>query len=467
MPAGMAQPNSSSVDGVDDRLALIDQGFFDSHRAIGQHEVMQVVWVYEHPIDLDGLRQFHKHLGYGLSGRLIERSPLPFGRHRWVLDRGPSEIFFAQQPRPRSELGDWADERAQIPVDPEYGPGWHLSVQPLTDGSTAVAFVVSHYIIDGVGGLVAVGDAVLGNMRDLGYRPPHSRTRAQLLIDDTRGAIKSAPEVARAIGALAKLTMSSRRDKTAKSTPARTTPRQGPLTAAQLDAPYIIPGIAVLVDMDQWDARAKELGGSSTTLAAAFAVRLGAGLGRRRASDGEVTLQIVMADRTPEDTRAIGVSVTAVSLDPDSLTNDLSSARVAFKRALTALQENPPVESEFLALAPFTPKSVWVRGTEEQLNSPDVPVIYSNLGDAGMLVSRADGTQCEHAWARGTKQRTTRRQLERTGGYMQVVSCRTPAINKIYITVVAYHPGAENTKSALRDLAARCLAEFGVTGEID
>ena len=50
---------------------------------------------------------------------------------------------------------------------------------------------------------------------------------------------------------------------------------------------------------------------------------------------------------------------------------------------------------------------------------------------------------------------------------MQVVSCRTPAIGKIYITVVAYQPGAENTKPALRELAARTLDEFGLTGEID
>ena len=72
----------------DNRLALVDQGFFAGHRAIGQTEVMQVVWVYEHAIDFDGLKRFHHNLGYGLFGRRIERSPLPFGRHRWVSDRG-------------------------------------------------------------------------------------------------------------------------------------------------------------------------------------------------------------------------------------------------------------------------------------------------------------------------------------------------------------------------------------------
>ncbi len=152
---GEAQP--------DNLLALVDQGFFAGHRAIGQQEVMQVVWVYEHAIDFDGLKRFHHNLGHGLSGRLIERSPLPFGRHRWVLDRGPADIDIAESARPRAELSDWADERSQVPVDPERGPSWHLSVLPLTDGSTAVTLVISHYIVDGVGGLVVVGDAVLGN----------------------------------------------------------------------------------------------------------------------------------------------------------------------------------------------------------------------------------------------------------------------------------------------------------------
>ena len=135
----------------DNRLALVDQGFFAGHRAIGQTEVMQVVWVYEHAIDFDGLRRFHHNLGYGLFGRRIERSPLPFARHRWVSDRGPSDIDIAECARPRAELSDWADERSQLPADPEWGPGWHLGVLPLTDGSTAVSLVVSHYLLDGLG----------------------------------------------------------------------------------------------------------------------------------------------------------------------------------------------------------------------------------------------------------------------------------------------------------------------------
>lgn len=447
----------------DNRLALLDQAFFDGHRAIDQTEVMQVVWVYEHPIDFDGLKRFHHNLGYGLSGRLIERSPLPFGRHRWVLDRGPSDIDIAERPRPRAELSDWADERSQVPVDPEKGPGWHLAVLPLTDGSTAVTIVISHYIMDGVGGLVAVADAVLGNTRDFGYPPPGSRTRLRAVTEDAIQTAQDAPDVARALVAFGKLTLRQRRD--AALSPAAPLPaiRDG----HDGEDPVILPSIAILLDLDHWDARAEALGGTSTTLAACIAAKLAEHLGRRRESDGAVTLQVVMSNRTEGDTRAVAVNFARVSLDPTPLATDLRDARATIKQALKTLQETPDDASQLAALTPFTPERRWKKGVEAQYNDPDLPVVYANLGDAGSVVSRADGTHCEHAWARAMRQHETRQHLERTGGHMHVVSCRTPPIGKIYITVVAYHPGADNTKAALRELAARTLTEFGLTGQID
>ncbi|EUA32898.1 hypothetical protein I553_9046 [Mycobacterium xenopi 4042] len=81
---------------------------FAGHRAAGINLVIQCVWIYEHPVDFDGLTRFHRNLGYGMLGRRIEVSPLPFGRPRWVLDREPSDIDIAQCARPRAEVGDWA-----------------------------------------------------------------------------------------------------------------------------------------------------------------------------------------------------------------------------------------------------------------------------------------------------------------------------------------------------------------------
>jgi hypothetical protein len=127
----------------------------------------------------------------------------------------------------------------------------------------------------------------------------------------------------------------------------------------------------------------------------------------------------------------------------------------------------PDETLELAALIPFTPKRTWKRGVAAALTDPDRPVVYSNLGDVGSIVSLVDGTHCEYAYARGTRQQVTRQWLERMGGQMQLLSFRLPVVGKIFIHVLAYQPGRENTKSALRALVAQTLAEFELTGQID
>jgi hypothetical protein len=449
----------------DNRMALVDQGFFAGQRAAGQNEVMQVVWLYEHALDVDGLRRVHHNLGRGLLGRRIERSPLPFGRHRWVEDRGPSDIDFADGARPRSELSDWADERAQLPTDPERGPGWHLGVLPLTDGSTAVSLVASHYLLDGLGLIVALIDAILGNPRDLGYPPPRSRSRLRAAVQDARQTARDTPQVGRALVAAARMArkQAGRRHDAASSP----VPRPVPLRVDEGDTPVVVPGVTIAIDLDEWDARAKVLGGTSNTLAAALTAKLGERMGRRHDYDGAVTVQLVVSERTEDDPRAMAVSIARVSVDSTRVTTDLRDARDAIKQALKTRRDTPDETLELAALIPFTPKRTWKRGVAAALTDPDRPVVYSNLGDVGSIVSLVDGTHCEYAYARGTRQQVTRQWLERMGGQMQLLSFRLPVVGKIFIHVLAYQPGRENTKPALRALVAQTLAEFDLTGQID
>ena len=368
----------------------MDHALFAEHRAAGQKEVMQVVWVYEHAIDFDGLRRFHHNLGDGLLGRRIERSPLPFARHRWVSDRGPSDIDIAECARPRAELSDWADERSQLPTDPEWGPGWHLGVLPLTDGSTAVSLVTSHYLIDGLGLAVAIVEAVLGNTRDLGYPPPRSRTRLRAVVQDARQTARDAPEVARALVTAAKLARRRRQD-TAQSPASRPVALRG----GDGDDVVVVPGITIHIDLDDWDARAKALGGTSNTLVAGLAAKLGERMGRRRAGDGAVTLQLPISERTEGDTRAIAVSYARVSVDPTRVTTDLGDIRAAIKQALRTLRETPDESLQLASLTPFTPKRTLKRMVDAAFADPDRPVVCSNLGDVGSVVACLDGTHCE------------------------------------------------------------------------
>jgi hypothetical protein len=454
----------------DNRLALVDQALFAGQRATGPKEVIHCVWVYEDAIDFDGLRRFNHNLGYGLLGRRIERSPLPFARHRWVLDRGPSDIDFAECARPRAELSDWADERSQLPTDSEWGPGWHLGVLPLTDGSTAVSLVISHCLIDGFGLALTIVDALLGNTRDLGYPPPRSRTRLRAVVQDARQTAQDAPEVARALVAAAKL--ARRRWHDIARSPAS---RPVALRGGDGDDAVVVPAITIHIDLDDWDATAKALGATSNTLAAGLAAKLAERMGRRRAGDGAVTLQLSMSERAEGDTRANAIAFARVSVDPTRVTTDLRDARAAIKQALTTLRETPDEALQLLWLTPFTPKRTLKRVSEVTAADPDLPVFCANLGDIGSVVYGLARTDAEYAIVsgtvntlhliRGTGQHVTRQWLERTGGQLILLSWRIGG--KIGITVVAYQPGAENTKPALRELTAHTLAEFDLTGEID
>ncbi|MFV1363031.1 hypothetical protein AAHH97_06145 [Mycolicibacterium elephantis] len=443
----------------DNRLALMDQAFYAGHRATGQKEVMQVVWLYDRAIDLDGLGRFHQSMSRSLWGRLIERSPLPFARYRWVADQRPAPVDIADAPRPRAELGDWLDERAQVPVDPEQGPAWHIGVLPLTDGSTAITMVISHYVLDGLGSVVEVAKAVMGLSRDYDYPPPRSRGRLRALVEDAGQTARDLPEVARALVAAAKEARRRQNDD-ARRTPRTTAVREGG------DRHVVVPGVWILIDAGEWDARAKALGGASNTLATGLAARLGERLGRRH-RDGTVKMQVIVSDRTEDDTRAVAVSFARVSIDPTQVRKDLSAARGAIKEALKTLRDTPDEASPLLPLTPFTPRRTWKQLMDWAMDDPDQPTVISNFGDVGSAVTCPDGTQCQSAWARGTNQHISEERLERTGGLLQVLFGRLPSVGQISMSIQGYQPGVVTTKSALRELVADTLAEFELSAQID
>jgi hypothetical protein len=443
----------------DNRLSYMDQAMFLGQRATGQEAVMQVVWIYEHPVDLDGVRRFYQNLGYGLYGRLIEPSPLPFGRHRWVSavhERPGVEIECA---RPRAEVSDWADERAQLPVDPEWGPPGHLAVLPLTDGSTAISIVASHCLADGVGALFAVYDGVTGNRRDLGYPPARARTRLRAVASDARQTARDLPETVRTLVAAAKLAFRRRHELAHPAAPQSTAAAFGD----DGDCHFVVPIVTMFMDVDEWDLRAKALGGNSYSLVAGFAAKIAGRVGRVRADDGAATLIIPINERTLDDTRANAVSLATVSIDPAPVTRDLTGARDAIREARKLAREMPDEALQLLPLIPFVPKRAVKRVADAAFGfSADLPVTCSNFGDIPPEIGRADGTDAEYVVLRGLDRHVTRRVLEERGGLLNVVSGRMNG--KISVTVGAYQPGGENSMAHLRELVAQTLAEFNLTG---
>src|ERR1700753_4161148 len=98
-------------------LDLFDQTIFRFEQATGVTSVGQCAWVYNREIDIDGVRRFHHHLQRGRLSRRIERSPLPFGRHRWVSPSGESELEVVATPPPRGVFDAWLNHQDALPLE--------------------------------------------------------------------------------------------------------------------------------------------------------------------------------------------------------------------------------------------------------------------------------------------------------------------------------------------------------------
>ena len=441
------------------RLEFLDQAALELLRATGRGQLMQCVWVYEHPFDDEGFERFHHNLYASLGSRLIERSPLPFGRPRWVQPVGPPPpVHVAQHSRPRAELMDWADELTSLPIDPERGPGWHLAVQRLDDGSTAASIVASHVIGDGVGALMAVFEGITGNIRETGYERPDSRTRGQALVADLRRAIRDLPLTARTAVKAAKM-VRAKRDEFARARAAQSTPVDG--------QHVVVPSVAIYVDIPQWDAKAESLGGNSYSLLAGFAAKLGEHLGRRRASDGTVTLMIAINLRESlDDDRALAMAFANATVDPTMVTTDLTEARNGGRDARETAKREPDPIMELMPLIPWLPNGA-VKSVADLMfaYSESLPVSCSNLGDLPPELARVDGTDAEYVFIRAIDSDVTIGELQRSHGQLVVVSGRING--KISISVEAYQLGAENTKARLLDITKQTLSEFGLNAVID
>jgi hypothetical protein len=443
----------------DNVVPYTDQALLLALRGAGQDAAMQFIWIYEHPIDLDSVRRFHRDFGRGLLGRLVERSPLPFGRHRWVSAQGPqADLDIAEQPRPRAELYDWAHEQVELPLDPETGPAWRMGVQSFTDGTCAVGLVATHTVVDGGGFIAGTVATINGEGRDLDYPARRSRTRSRAVREDLRQLRTDLPEIGRTLMKAAKVA----------------TRRKGELVrpAAPVSAPrggggddLVMAAFATtLIDIDQWDSRAESLGGNHFSLVAGFAGKLAEHLGRTRATDGAVTLMIPISERDdPEATGGNMVAIANVSFDPGPVARDLSGARAAIKQGLAKVRQTPDEMVELLPLIPFLPKRAMGRIADMTFGfSADVPVSCSNLGDYPPDLIRLDGTAAEHFYFRGVDRNLSRDVLERRRGLLTVMSGRLAG--KVIVPVISYLPDADNSRERLREVIAQTLAEFELSG---
>jgi len=430
-------------------LDLVDQSFFRLEQAAG---VGQCVWVYDRPVDIDGLRRFHEHLQRGRLSRRIERSPLPFGRHRWVSPSDQPELEIVATPRPREEFDAWLDEQANIPLDAEHGPGWHLAMLPFTDGGAAVSLVLTHCLTDGIGGCVAIVEAACGYDSAIDWPAAGSRRRWQALRQDARQTVRDIPAIGRAAVAAARFARRNR------GRAGSATPPPAPL--AGVDELVALPTATIFLDADEWDARADSLGGTSNTLLAGLAARLAERMGRV-AADGSVTLAMPVNERVADDTRANAVAMVDITVDPAPAATDLREIRAATKQALIRHREVPDERQDLLPLVPLLPRRLTRRMASVATGGVTNVVVSSNLGAAPPAVNQPDGTDASHVALLSRYPGVTKSMMHQLGGLLVVHSARVH--NQVFVSVLGYQPGRPNSNDDLRRDLSRALSDFSLT----
>ena len=440
---------------VDTTIDYMDQASFLGLRALGHAPVIQWTWIYRRDVDLDGLRRFHHNLGRGLLGRRIERSPLPFGRHRWITCRGPADIAIASEPRSNRDVQAWLDEQAALPIDPEHGPSWRLALLPLIEGGAVVTLVASHTVVDGVGLVIAVTEAATGITRDLDYPAAGSRTKRQALLEDSRAVVRDVPGMAKSLLSTVKMAGKNRADIVSKK------PRA---TSAVVEPTrtVIVPAVTVHVDIGQWDERAASLGGTANSLSLGLAARLGYRL-NWLAEDGSVTISVPVNERLPEDNR--GNALTAVTLiaDPHTVTTDLTGVRSGLKTALTDLADTRNELLAALPLTPLVPRSAARRVEGLVLKSKVIG--SSHVGDLDPAANRPDGTDADSFAAR-MAEHITSDHLRRVGGiFFPLVAGRVHG--EVWVSIGFCNADGTTTREQLTEVAVRTLADFRMTGTVE
>jgi len=446
------------------RLAWLDQLAYELFRVTGRSQLMQCIWLYDREVDLAALARTNKRLDALSFNRLIEPSPLPWGRPRWVKPAGaPVPLQTSPDVVPRSRLMHWANQHARAPIDPVAGPAWRMAVQRFDGGGAAVSIVGSHLVVDGMGALRAIEAAANGVDVPGSYLPQGARGRLAGGMSDARQILADAP---RSFAALARIAQASWR------APAPSTQRRAVTFADAIDNPQAgveLPAVAVTIESRVWDDCAARLGGRSSALLPGFVASLASNLGRSRSSDGAVNLLVPIDRRRGlEDERALAIDFRTMIVAPAGLATNLRPLNAPMKALLRGVKTNEPNPlASLLPAIALMPRTVATALVNQMFAYADeLPVTCSNLGALPDGLARIDGAPCGRLLTRAVDVNVKRRDLERSHGHLVVVASRYDKTVSLCIEACQLAP-APTTTDALRLVTSRTLAEFGLEAVID
>ena len=435
-------------------LCYADQVSFMGLRALGRQPIIHFNWVFPHSLDESVVEQFNERLAQGLLGRLLQRSPLPWGRHRWVANTVPAPVTWFRDPIPPEALPTWRSSLMDLSVDPECGPGWRLVVQSLSDGGTALSLLISHTLADGTAAIQAISDAVADRKVTPGFPAASTRWSLDRLVRDSLESTRALPDVWRALKTMSRAKGTKHRHTSVGPTRLRR-PRHEPLESV-----VSIPLVYVAIDKRVCDKRAEHFGVKINTLLTAFAARLAFQIGRVDAT-GHVELVLPVSDRRLGDWRGNALQAVTLRVDPHACLLDLPKLQRERRSLIDSVLRNGHELSALLPLVPYLP--LWlVRHLEKQVVSGDISVGCSFYVEFPTELTCPFGEVS--FFQLSSLERFTTPALNRLGGRLQIVFYRLG--RSVNLSISCYTQDCITSHAELVPCVKEALADLGISATV-
>ena len=440
---------------VSNVMCYMDQASFVGLRALGRGPIINFTWIYTSKLDHKAVEQFNLRRAKGLLGRLIQRSPLPWGRHRWVACPVPAPIIWSAESISKKQLSVWRNKLSNLPVDPEFGPAWRLVVQTFREGGYAMALLVSHTIADGEATCQAIKEALSDNLNEFNYPSPQIRWSPKHIFRDSRESIRAMRDIWQSFKKLVSLPFKA-------AIPSWTIALPEPLRRShEADCPIHFPLIQTVIDAQWFEARASRLGVTGTTLLAAFVTRLAYRIGRINDA-GKVKLVIPVSDRKPNDRRGNALQSVTVMADPETCHKDPRKLQRNIKSAYAVLLKHGDDMLRMLPMVPFVPTFL-ARHLEPLALGTGLPVGCSLLGELPSELKSPCG-KAEFLQI-SLLERLTHTEIERRRGKLYMLGYRIDG--QQVITLTGYAPSHFNTCDEFAGLARHALEDLEIDGHFD
>lgn len=440
-----SEPGSGSKD----VLGYLDQAFFVTLRALGRQPIIYFLWLYERPLDEASVNRFNQQLAKGSLGRLLQRSPLPWGRHRWVANHVPAPVTWYRDEVSVEHLPEWRRALVELPLDPEYGPGWRLAVQSLQGGGAALALVVSHTIADGKAAAQAAADAVADQSVEGDFPPPSWRWSPRMVVRDGVESLRALPGAWRAV----KLLMNQpRMGSDSFAARGRGSARTGD------EQSVVLPLAQVVLDQQACERRAAQLDIKGNTLISALAVRIAFRIGRID-TQGRVELVLPVSNRIQGDRRGNALRAVTVLADPHKYLGNPSALLEDIRGALVSRESRDQLS--LLPLIPYLP--LWMgRRFERMMHGRGLPVGCSLFGELPPELAHPCG-EATHFQIFNLERYTTAL-LEQQRGGMLLIGFRLGG--KVLLSIVGQVPNKVTTSAELLPHVHAALKDLGLDGHV-